>query len=63
MNEINWHLNNDDFRKFLLGMDVKLQIEIYLNSAKDDFSKEYLINAIIKAYNQRTTQRLRGDVE
>lgn len=56
-----WRLNNDEFRNYLLGLDVKCQIEIFLNSDKDDFSKEYLIKAIIEAYHSRMTQQLRGE--
>lgn len=56
-----YSLNNDEFREFLIGTDVKIDIEIYLKSEKGEFDKEYLINSIIKTYHKRMSQKLRGE--
>lgn len=58
----NYHsINNDEYREFLLGTDVRIDIEIYLKSEKGEFDKEYLIKSIIKSYEKRMSQRLRGE--
>jgi hypothetical protein len=53
-----YHFTEDEVREWLLGFDVIIHLDIYLESKKGDFDKEYLINQLLERYRERMNQKI-----